>query len=425
MPKFTRELEELHANGVITPEVAEKIRTYYDRPSPESNRMVIAFGIIGALLVGMGVVLIIAHNWDNLSTAMKLFVGFAPMLVAQAIAGWLIYKKSDSSAWREAVAVVLIFAVATSIAVVSQVYNIHGSLERFLLAWTALSLPIIYVLRSWMASLLFWVGITWYATEAGFGFFRANHPPVYYWPLAIAALPFYFNLIRKHPNANSISFHNWIIGISVTIVLAMGDYHDGDDLIIPVYITLFSVFLLIGQLPYFASRRLITNAWLIGGSAGTIVLLLMMTFEWPDFSGKSREWWISTPLFLWIFLFVVASTLLYVVGNKNGFRNLLSKSYTFLILLGLFAIGLSEPLISRGLTNILILALGVYTIREGALADKLWKMNYGLLILSILIMCRFFDTDMSFVVRGLLFVGIGAGFFATNYYVMKKRRVAV
>jgi len=368
MPKFTRELEELHANGVITPEVAEKIRTYYDRPSPESNRMVIAFGIIGALLVGMGVVLIIAHNWDNLSTAMKLFVGFAPMLVAQAIAGWLIYKKSDSSAWREAVAVVLIFAVATSIAVVS---------------------------------------------------------PVYYWPLAIAALPFYFNLIRKHPNANSISFHNWIIGISVTIVLAMGDYHDGDDLIIPVYITLFSVFLLIGQLPYFASRRLITNAWLIGGSAGTIVLLLMMTFEWPDFSGKSREWWISTPLFLWIFLFVVASTLLYVVGNKNGFRNLLSKSYTFLILLGLFAIGLSEPLISRGLTNILILALGVYTIREGALADKLWKMNYGLLILSILIMCRFFDTDMSFVVRGLLFVGIGAGFFATNYYVMKKRRVAV
>jgi uncharacterized membrane protein len=422
MPKFTRELDELLANSVITSEVAEKIRAYYDRPASGSNRMVIAFGIIGALLVGMGVVLIIAHNWDDLSTSMKLFVGFAPMLAAQAVAGFLVYKHSESSAWREAVAVVLVFAVATSISVVSQVYNIHGSLEKFLLAWTVLTLPIIYVMRSWMASLLFWIGITWYATEAGFGIFRPNHPPVYFWPLAIAAIPFYITLIRKHPNANSISFHNWIIGISVTIVIAIGDYNLGEDLLVPAYISLFSVFMLLGQLPYFANRRLITNAWLIGGSAGTIFLLLFMTFEWPDLSGRSSEWWISIPLFIWIFLSVVASVLLYIVGTKNGFRNVLSKSYTFLVVLVLFLIGLSEPLISRGLTNVLILALGIYTIREGALADKLWKMNYGLLILTVLIMCRFFDTDMSFVIRGLLFVGIGVGFFAMNYYQMKKRR---
>lgn len=425
MPKFTRELEELLANNIITSEVAEKIRAYYERPAKENNRMVIAFGIIGALLVGMGVVLIIAHNWDNLSTAVKLFVGFAPMFVAQAVAGVLIYKKSESSAWREAVSVILTFAIATSISVVSQVYNIHGNLERFLLAWTALTLPIIYVMKSSMASLLFWIGITWYATEAGFGLFKANHPPSYYWPLALAAFPYYIMLIRRRPDANSISFHSWIIGISVTIVLALGDYNDGEDLLIPAYITLFSAFMLIGQLPYFAGRRLIANAWLIGGSAGTIILLLFMTFEWPDLTGKSAEWWISTPLFTWIFLFVIASVLLYIVGNKIGFRNVLSKSYTFLILLILFVIGLSEPLISRGLTNILILALGVYTIREGALADKLWKMNYGLLILSILIACRFFDTDMSFVVRGLLFVGIGVGFFGMNYYMVRKRKAVV
>lgn len=422
MPKFTRELEELLANNVITSEVADKIRAYYERPSSGSNRMVIAFGIIGALLVGMGVVLIIAHNWDNLPTPAKLFVGFAPMITAQAIAAVLIYKNSESSAWREAVSVILIFAVATSIAVVSQVYNIHGNFERFLLVWCALSLPIMYVLRSWMASLLFWIGLTWYASEAGIGLFKENHPPSYYWPMAIAALPYYILLIRRRPDSNAIAFHSWIIGISVTIVLALGDYSDGEDLLIPAYITLFSVYLLMGQLPHFASRKLLTNAWLIGGSAGTILLLLFMTFEWPDLASKSREWWISAPLFLWIFLFVVASVLLFIVGKRIGFRNVLSKSYTFIIFLVLFFIGLSNPLISRALTNILILALGVYTIREGALADKLWKMNYGLVILSILIGCRFFDTDMSFVIRGLLFVGIGVGFFGMNYYMMRKRK---
>jgi hypothetical protein len=67
--------------------------------------------------------------------------------------------------------------------------------------------------------------------------------------------------------------------------------------------------------------------------------------------------------------------------------------------------------------------LGVYTIREGAMADKLWKMNYGLLILSVLIACRFFDGDISFVARGLLFVVIGAGFFGMNTYMIRKRKV--
>src|SRR5262249_42781506 len=134
-------------------------------------------------------------------------------------------------------------------------------------------------------------------------------------------------------------------------------------------------------------------------------------------------WWAGPPLFIWISLFIVASVLLYIVGRNVGYRNVLSKSYTFLIFLVLFFIGLSNPLISRGLTNVLLLALGVYTIREGALADQLWKMNYGLLILAVLIGCRFFDTDMSFILRGLLFVGIGVGFFVMNIMMMRKRKV--
>jgi hypothetical protein len=72
----------------------------------------------------------------------------------------------------------------------------------------------------------------------------------------------------------------------------------------------------------------------------------------------------------------------------------------------------------------LLLALGLYNILEFALANQLWKMNYGLLILSILIGCRFFDTDISFVIRGLLFVAIGAGFFIMNIYMVRKRKVA-
>ncbi|HBF19134.1 MAG TPA: DUF2157 domain-containing protein, partial [Cryomorphaceae bacterium] len=45
-----------------------------------------------------------------------------------------------------------------------------------------------------------------------------------------------------------------------------------------------------------------------------------------------------------------------------------------------------------------------------------------LLIISILAICRFFDRDLSFVARGILFVSVGVGFFLVNYYTLKKRR---
>jgi hypothetical protein len=428
MANITRELDELVANGIITPEVAENIRGYYkkeNKPGGGVTLAVIAFGIIGALLVGMGIVLIIAHNWDTLSTSVKLFLGFLPLFAAQAIAGFIVFKQFKSQAWREATGVVLTFGVATAIAIVSQVYNLHGDFGNFLLLWSVLTLPIMYVLQSRISSLLFWMIITWHATEVGFGLFRDNSMPVYYWALAAVAVPFYINLIRKTPDANSVSFHNWVIGISLTIVLALGDYPYGEDLLIPAYVTLFSIFMLIGQLPYFANRRLINNAWLIGGSAGTIGMLLFLTFVWNDGVNQPKEYWLSVPMAIWVTLFIIASILLYIVGTKVGFRNVLSKSYTFIIFLLLFLIGLYQPLISRALTNILLLALGIYTIREGAAADKLWKMNYGLLILSVLIACRFFDTDMSFVLRGLLFVAIGVGFFAMNFYMIRKRKATV
>ncbi|MEJ0031991.1 MAG: DUF2157 domain-containing protein [Bacteroidota bacterium] len=148
MAKFTRELDELVANEIIAPDVAEKIRGYYNRPSQGANRLVIAFGIIGALLVGMGIVLIIAHNWDDLSIPVKLFLGLAPMLVCQALAGVLVFKQSQSRAWTESVSVCLIFATATAISIVAQVYNMQGNFGRFLLTWSVLTLPVMYVLRS-------------------------------------------------------------------------------------------------------------------------------------------------------------------------------------------------------------------------------------------------------------------------------------
>ena len=100
--QILKELSDLVNAQVITDETAEKIKSYYSgQVSHSTNRLFIVFGILGALLVGMGIVLIIAHNWDILPKVVKLATGLLPLLIGQIIAGVLIFKKSDNRTFRE------------------------------------------------------------------------------------------------------------------------------------------------------------------------------------------------------------------------------------------------------------------------------------------------------------------------------------
>ena len=58
---------------------------------------------------------------------------------------------------------------------------------------------------------------------------------------------------------------------------------------------------------------------------------------------------------------------------------------------------------------------------EGAKREHLGILNYGLLIIAALAACRFFDQDITFLGRGLIFLFVGFSFFAANYWIIRKR----
>lgn len=417
------ELDALLEEGVITQDEAGRIRSYYaQKPQPENNKLVIVFGILGSLLVGMGLILIIAHNWDTMPKALKLGIGLAPMLVAQGLCGYLLWKKSSSIAWREGAAVFLMFGIATAMAIVSQVYNMDGTLASFLFFWLLLTLPVIYVMRSSAVSLLFWAGITWYACDDGYiHFYKAI--PYKYWLLALSAVPWYVHLCRRDESTFTY-FHNWIIAIS--LIITLGTFSSNtEELILPAYIFLFGIFILAGQLPVFSRSRLVADAYLVLGSLGLITLLLSLSFKWywqEIFRQDMAGWLYSPEGILCVVLFLIAVGLYVMLLRHKKYTQLLSKSYVIPVFVILFIIGLGDPYTAQILMNIFVLILAVYTIREGAKADHLGRMNYGLLIFALLIICRFFDTNLSFVIRGLLFVLVGLGFFAMNYRMIRKRK---
>ena len=99
------------------------------------------------------------------------------------------------------------------------------------------------------------------------------------------------------------------------------------------------------------------------------------------------------------------------------------EEYVFVPFAIIFALGWSSSL-AAVLINLLVFAIGLLTVVEGGRKEHLGILNYGLLIIAALAACRFFDQDISFLWRGLIFLLIGVSFFGANYWIIRKRAKA-
>ncbi len=420
-----KDISELTQAGVITKDTADRIQDYYkDKSESSANRLFIVFGILGAILVGLGIILIVAHNWDELSRLTKTFFAFLPLLVGQLICGFILIKKQDSTAWRESGAAFLFFSIGSCIALVSQIYNIPGNLSLFFLTWMLLSLPIIYVMKSSIASLLYLIGITYYASETGYWYYPATDS-YFYWFLLLLALPHYYLLYKEKPKDNFMHFHNWLIPLS--LVIALGTLAKRtDELMFIAYFSLFGLLYLIGDTAFFDQQKLKNNGYKVIGAFGTIVLLLILSFDWFWEDLRRMDFQFDELIFTLEFiastiLTLLAIGLLYLHQKNKLLKDITPIAPMFILFIVTFILGLTSP-IAVVLINIYVFVIGILTIREGAKQNHLGILNYGLMIITALVICRFFDTNLSFVFRGILFILVGTGFFAANYWMLKRKK---
>ncbi len=419
-------LPELVDAGIINDTTAEAIRSYYaQREDSNPNRQFIIFGVLGATLVGLGIILIIAHNWDFLSKSIKTLIAFIPLLLGQGIVAYTLLRRRQSASWREASAAFLIFAVGAAMALISQIYHIEGQLSGFLFTWILLSLPLIYILPSSFAAILSIAGITWYGCELGY-FHRFGQASIWPWLLLLLIVPYFIKLYRQHAQSNAFLFLNWLLPMSITILLGSLGKQEGILLFIG-YFSWFGLSYQIGRLPVYSTLPLRRNGWIIFGSLGTVIMLLILSFNevWEDIASnidRLPSWWCLELLVA--ILLTVGTIALYWWhrSRQQAERRFNPIAWVFLAFWGIFFLGMQAPTLATVLTNLILFAIGVSYIRRGGIENHLGLLNYGLLIITALIFCRFFDTDIPFVMRGLLFVLVGIGFFAANYWFLKKRK---
>lgn len=418
------ELKRLLEAHVITEETAERIKEYYrDNKRNSVFTLSTVLAIFASLLVSLGIILIIAHNWDELDKALKVAFAFIPLLTAQSLCLYTLLQRRSNIAWKEGSSTFLFFSLGGCMALISQIYHIPGNLTEFVFTWMIFCLPAIYIMRSSVLSVLYLAGITYYALETGY-WSGASGSSLWYWTMLFLALPYYYVLLCAQPQSNFTNYHNWVIPLSITAVLGTLSA-SVPELMYVAYISLFGAFYLSGQSSFFSSLKRRNNGYLILGALGTVSLLLSLSFEWfwqklpgKDFDATSV---LLSQEFLVALVLSCAALLILYQSKRLNIHRTKPLDYIFLVFVFIFMVGLYS-MISVILINITLLLVGMLTIREGVRSDHLGILNYGLLIIIALTTCRFFDTDLSFVLRGILFIAVGVAIFILNLWMLKRRK---
>lgn len=423
------ELPELVGKGIVSPIVVDKIREYYGDVEGRSRRGIAltVCSILGATLIGAGIILLLAHNWQDLSRSVRTVLALAPLVVSQGIAIWGMRRGKGSTAWREGMATFITFAVGASIALVWQTYHIAGDPGSFLLTWMLLTIPLVYLLGASVPCVLYFVGITsWSGYEQAVG----GHS-LFFWPLFALAVPHLWQDVRKNPYSTRSIVLCWAACLCICVATGttLGNVLPG--LWIIVYSAMFAVFYLVGSYWFDEAPGTVQRPFQSVGAVGIAVLSLLFTFEFP-WEQIGREYYRYGAFFhqsptwtdyLVVVLFPVSAICLLVmlVRRREKWRVL----FGIMPVIAIIGYSLScwgQEFSAMMLFNVYMFVLGLGIVGVGITKSRIGIVNSGMLILAALIIARFFDSDLGFVARGIAFIIIGAAFFAVNLILVKRMK---
>jgi uncharacterized membrane protein len=203
-----RKIATWHDAGLIDAATRDRLLAY-----EESHARPLAlwavFGI-GALAIGLGLVSVVAANWEDIPGQLRLAVHFA--LIAGGLAALFLREERIAATSPWAVEALLFITAALGLTFfghLGQVYQTSSPLWKPLAVWLALFAPLLLLMgRSWPSALAVLGGSVWCAWEyvtASTGYDRMRDPGLGWlmWLAFITALPIMFAPLAAGMRARS------------------------------------------------------------------------------------------------------------------------------------------------------------------------------------------------------------------------------
>lgn len=154
MSKLENNLKEWVSLHLISPEQAERILNH-ENARPERSWIVYSLLLLGVIIVGTGIISVVAANWYDIPYSLMLAVDFA-MLVG---AGILIVQTDGKNNPLKFEMLLLLFLMLclASIGLIGQIFQTGSEFYEALLLWSLITFPVVLAARYFFIPCL-WVG---------------------------------------------------------------------------------------------------------------------------------------------------------------------------------------------------------------------------------------------------------------------------
>ena len=213
--------------GTISKEQAEAISSQYVVVSPLYGRLIVVLVTLGAILAGVGIILLVSANWQHIPRAAKIILILVLNALVYTLGYWLKYERKYS---RAGGAVIFVGAMVYGAALflVGQQYHLPIDDPRLMTWWFIGVLPIAYLTRSRSVLVLSILAGTWglgykifhwldgidHAEYAFFAFFLALGTAVY----SIGVVHKHYQRTRLY--APIYKFFGLVLLLGVTFILS-------------------------------------------------------------------------------------------------------------------------------------------------------------------------------------------------------------
>lgn len=419
--------------GIVTADGARRLRERYaGKPRGGLAQMIV--GAVGALLIGTGLIALIASNWDIFPRWVRLLLALGPLAATQGVSWWVLGKGESAKPWQqEAAALVQTLAVGAAMALVSQIYNLPGTWTDLFFWWCVVSVPLAWVLRSQATAIAYLIGITvWTVAQAADRLSwsaAADIADVRLWfPLLLAGvLPLWPGPeLRDRPASGS----RLVLAIAALVGLLAVAAFASIRRQAPDYGFFWLAMLSAAAVLLFPLDRngiaepLSRKPQVLLGGLALVIMALIATFEDPA-RVLVKHVRFALPLgWCWLLLAVVAGCA--ILAFRQGRYAVLAVAA--LALVPLVAAPLSAADTSGwpvAITYSLVLLATAIVLIALEFLGRQGAARIGAALIALLVILRMADADVSLLVKGLAFIVIGSGFLAFNAFVTHRRRAAL
>ncbi len=429
--KLKADLEASAGAGIITPEQAAAVydRVYGARPFA-AFRAAHWIGAAAGLFVALGVILIVASNWDKIDAATKMFA----FLLLFAGVGEAAVRLDGKPAAAVPLEMVWFFMPILGIGLYAQLFNLSGDPVKPYLVWAALAAPAALLSRrpfsAYLCSALLF--FTLYSGTLSSNSILAltaarlaDAQPLWHWALALAVLA---GGTAVFPGRKlSLPLGASVVWLFVMLLADTAIKIRSSALILLSGMSLAALWLTWGSEPEDDKAGLALKTWL-----GAVYLT---TFFWhykgDEYVNRSAADTAAGGAVAWL---LFAGALLSVVfrpqrllpaGARDELAGKVLLTASMLCSFLLFDANEATAKAVAITANLLLAAFGTVSIISGTRDSDEKQINLGVAVLTILAVTRFIDIFGSMLRSGMAFIVTGLAFGALAYFVNKGRKALI